>query len=431
MDFAAKALVLLSKRFSLFAIAGVGLLALWPAAWGVQQPLEPYAVASSTERAQPVAERRITAKRVVVPSKRGADQKGGASPEPEAKKTLAKEGDQPVVLEPPSRNLQTTTAPPPGSQQAAPTHSPPGAHASNAPPAASPQVVPLPEPAPPPPDVWTDAEVIEGLRECVRLLAPIAAEIEVAEPLKKGECGTPAPVALRSVGGADRVEFRPAVPLNCRMVVALHKWVQQGLQPAARELLGSPITRISSGSYSCRNRYGLVDAAISEHAFANAIDISSFTTADGRTVHVLKHWGATARDIEAQRLAEAKAKAAKAAQPSTKTKVSVLPKDPEGRELPPLPQIGRREVQRAIQTAQMKLGAKAPPVPAGKAKAVVPGGLSSEQPEPALQERFLHRLHENACGTFKTVLGPEANDAHRDHFHLDLAERRSKRSYCR
>ena len=80
--------------------------------------------------------------------------------------------------------------------------------------------------------------------------------------------------------------------------------------PAAREMLGSPITRISSGSYSCRNRYGLANAAISEHAFANAIDISSFTTADGRTVNVLKHWGATERDIEAQRVAEAKAKAA-------------------------------------------------------------------------------------------------------------------------
>ena len=268
--------------------------------------------------------------------------------------------------------------------------------------------MPLPEPQPPPPDEWTDAEIIEGLRECVRLLAPIAAEIEVSEPLKKGECGVPAPVALRSVGGADKVEFRPAVALNCRMVVALHKWVQQGLQPAAREMLGSPITRISSGSYSCRNRYGLANAAISEHAFANAIDISSFTTADGRTVNVLKHWGATERDIEAQRVAEAKAKAAaKAAATSPKTKVAVLPKDPEGRELPSLAQVDRREVQRAIQTAQMKLGAKSPPPSASKAKAVVPSGPAPvQQPELPLQEQFLHRLHRAPAAPSRPCSGP-------------------------
>jgi hypothetical protein len=199
-------------------------------------------------------------------------------------------------------------------------------------------------------------------------------------------------------------------------------------------MLGSPITRISSGTYSCRNRYGLANAAISEHAFANAIDISSFTTADGQTVNVLKHWGATERDIEAQRVAEAKAKAAaKVAATSPKVKVAVLPKDPEGRVLPPLPRVDQREVQRAIQTAQMKLGAKSPPPPsaASKAKAVVPSGPPPvQQPEPPLQEQFLHRLHKSACGTFQTVLGPEANDAHRDHFHLDLAQRRSKRPYC-
>ena len=42
---------------------------------------------------------------------------------------------------------------------------------------------------------------------------------------------------------------------------------------------------------------------------------------------------------------------------------------------------------------------------------------------------FLRRLHKGACGIFSTVLGPEANEAHRDHFHLDLAARR-RGSFC-
>ncbi len=43
---------------------------------------------------------------------------------------------------------------------------------------------------------------------------------------------------------------------------------------------------------------------------------------------------------------------------------------------------------------------------------------------------FLQTVHRKACGTFKTVLGPRANAAHRDHFHLDMAHYRSG-SYCR
>ncbi len=33
--------------------------------------------------------------------------------------------------------------------------------------------------------------------------------------------------------------------------------------------------------------------------------------------------------------------------------------------------------------------------------------------------RFLHRIHEQACDFFDTVLGPDYNAAHADHFHLD------------
>ena len=41
----------------------------------------------------------------------------------------------------------------------------------------------------------------------------------------------------------------------------------------------------------------------------------------------------------------------------------------------------------------------------------------------------LRQLHRAACGIFGTVLGPEANRFHRDHFHFDTASYRSG-SYC-
>lgn len=43
---------------------------------------------------------------------------------------------------------------------------------------------------------------------------------------------------------------------------------------------------------------------------------------------------------------------------------------------------------------------------------------------------FLQAVHQGACRMFTTVLGPNADRFHHDHFHLDLAMRRSG-SYCK
>lgn len=44
---------------------------------------------------------------------------------------------------------------------------------------------------------------------------------------------------------------------------------------------------------------------------------------------------------------------------------------------------------------------------------------------------FLARIRMIACGTFKTVLGPGTDADHAQHFHFDLAHRRSGATYCR
>lgn len=40
---------------------------------------------------------------------------------------------------------------------------------------------------------------------------------------------------------------------------------------------------------------------------------------------------------------------------------------------------------------------------------------------------FLRGAHDAACNIFGTTLGPEANQAHRNHFHVDMAERKVKK----
>ncbi|MEI4262103.1 extensin-like domain-containing protein [Roseovarius sp. D0-M9] len=44
--------------------------------------------------------------------------------------------------------------------------------------------------------------------------------------------------------------------------------------------------------------------------------------------------------------------------------------------------------------------------------------------------QILSRMHRSACGPFGTVLGPESDRFHKDHFHFDTARYRSG-SYCR
>ena len=46
------------------------------------------------------------------------------------------------------------------------------------------------------------------------------------------------------------------------------------------------------------------------------------------------------------------------------------------------------------------------------------------------QGPVLKRMHKAACGPFGTVLGPNANKYHQDHFHFDTASYRSS-AYCR
>lgn len=124
-------------------------------------------------------------------------------------------------------------------------------------------------------------------------------------------------------------------PATCAIGAAFELWLRQGLQPAAEELLGSPVARIEHfGAYSCRRLYGRAEGRWSEHATGNALDIAAFVLDDGTRVSVQGHWSA--------------------------------------------------EDERAA---------------------------------------FLRRARDEACRVFGTVLSPDYNAAHADHFHLDQAPR--------
>ncbi|MDF0540854.1 extensin family protein [Sphingobium sp. H39-3-25] len=177
--------------------------------------------------------------------------------------------------------------------------------------------------------------------QCRALLERAGIAYVAQAPGGEGRCAFADAVRLKpEVGG---IALAPAsVAPSCPVAAALRLWEWQVVQPAAQRIYGQPVKTISHfGSYSCRRIYGRSQGDFSEHATADAIDISAFTLADGRRVAVLKGWRT------------------------------------------------------------------------GK-------GRESATDKDAL---FLREVRDGACRLFSTVLSPDYNAAHRDHLHLDQAER--------
>ncbi len=126
--------------------------------------------------------------------------------------------------------------------------------------------------------------------------------------------------------------------MTCPLAASFAAWARYAVRPAARLYLGTEVVRIETfGTYACRDvrgTGGTIAGKRSEHAHANAVDVSAFVLADGRRVSVMGDWTA-------------------------------------------------------------------------------PGDTA----------RFLRVIHDSACKRFRTVLSPDYNAAHKDHFHLDMGGR--------
>lgn len=96
-------------------------------------------------------------------------------------------------------------------------------------------------------------------------------------------CRVPRPLSLsRAAAG---VSLTPAAILNCHMAQALARWTAKALVPAARKYLARRVSGLSvAASYVCRRQAS--GRKMSEHAFANAIDIKAVSFADGTIYRV-------------------------------------------------------------------------------------------------------------------------------------------------
>jgi len=191
-----------------------------------------------------------------------------------------------------------------------------------------PKPEPKQSPAPEQPDTQKSERVYQAA--CLPLLQK---EItgKVLPPVHDGQCEIRSPLEITAFSQPVAIEFDQPVTTNCTMAVALNEWVQQA-NSLAKTHLGSDIKTIGTGShYQCRNVNNGAGGRVSEHAFANALDIMSFTLVNGESTELAKDWN-------------------------------------------------------------------------GKDK----------------QKQFWRALHAKSCTLFMTVLGPEADEAHKTNLHLDM-----------
>ncbi|HYP89905.1 MAG TPA: extensin family protein [Polyangiaceae bacterium] len=113
---------------------------------------------------------------------------------------------------------------------------------------------------------------------------------------KRPTCGVEQAVVYRH--GPAGVRYSPSPPLvSCNVALGLARF-ERLLNEEAERNLGQSVVRVEQGgTYNCRKmaRFALV----SEHSYANAIDIRSVTLKNGRKLSVLTSFGKT--DAEPKR----------------------------------------------------------------------------------------------------------------------------------
>jgi hypothetical protein len=289
---------------------------------------------------------------------------------------------------------------------------------------------------------WSQQDIEQAQARCTALLKGLDLVVVPEVPIREGqECGTPAPMKLISLGKSPQIALSPPPVMTCDMIATLYRWMQRDVQPLARKHLGAPVIRIDAmSSYSCRNAYGRAHSKLSEHGKANALDISTFVTARGQAAMVVANWGPTAREIEAQAAAD------KADGDSAAAKVTIVPlPDPRTRNVAAQkspaepadagPRVLRPGMAISIPGVTVLMpGGSQPEMGMGLAPASRLGGPKPQVEAPTAAEAakmdFLRAAHQSACRIFNTVLGPEANSAHRNHFHVDMAERIKNTRIC-
>jgi hypothetical protein len=168
------------------------------------------------------------------------------------------------------------TEPAPGSQPvASETPVPPPRPTDLAEPAAPVAVPPKPE-------------VVAEESACQERLVKLGVRFEPVPAIADGQCGAPHPLRVSAL--PDGLDISAPATLACPLAEALARWTREVVMSEARRHLEAQPARIAIGtSYECRNQNRQANGKLSEHAFANGVDISGFEFKGRKAVTIGEH----------------------------------------------------------------------------------------------------------------------------------------------
>jgi hypothetical protein len=136
---------------------------------------------------------------------------------------------------------------------------------------------------------WPKTIVDVERRECAHRLKGLQLTYEPMAPFGQlNGCGAAAAVKVSMVAGVSIV---PAAEMTCDLAEAVHGWVTSSLLPNAKAQLKKRVIKINNASaYVCRRRNNATTGKLSEHAKANALDISTLGFDDGSSVNIKGDW---------------------------------------------------------------------------------------------------------------------------------------------
>jgi hypothetical protein len=147
-----------------------------------------------------------------------------------------------------------------------------------------------PPPAAPSGTVEPEAPARTYQTQCPAVLAGLV-EAELLPPIQEGSCGERTPWSVTGIRLGERLlPLSSPASLSCEMATALPDWAEMvdGYLQASQN---TELAEITVGtSFLCRDTVGGNDQRISEHGFANALDVAGFKLSDGTSIAVEADW---------------------------------------------------------------------------------------------------------------------------------------------
>jgi len=144
----------------------------------------------------------------------------------------------------------------------------------------------------------------ENNAACLNELAELDAVYSIQDDFEEdGGCSVEYAVRLSSASGMA-IKYSPL--LTCRMASELVKFTEETLQPVANQMFGARIKTMSHiGTYNCRSMRQY-PGIVSQHGFANAIDVAGFELEDGTEINVANDWtGSSVKAVFLKEIADA------------------------------------------------------------------------------------------------------------------------------